>query len=82
MSADDEEMKATHPSRKLRLQILQDEINKNKKMLVTDVTKFAMNKWWLSSRIIDIYLKELVASGKYQITTETNGDYIEYLGGR
>jgi hypothetical protein len=51
-------------------------------MLVTDVTKFAMNKWWLSSRIIDIYLKELVASGKYQITTETNGDYIEYLGGR
>jgi hypothetical protein len=41
-----------------------------------------MNKWMLSGRIIDSYLKELVASGNYKITTEATGDYIEQIGGR
>lgn len=81
MAEDDEEMKATHPSRQLRLQVLMDEIKKNNKMLVTDVVKLAMNKWLLSLRIINEYLKELVASGNYRITTEAEGEYIEYIGG-
>jgi hypothetical protein len=81
MSVDDEEMKATHQSRKLRLQALMDEINENKKILITEITKFAMNKWWVSARIIDTYLKELVASGNYRITTEAEGEYIEHIGG-
>lgn len=81
MAVDDEEMKATHPSRMIRLQTLMDEIKANKKMPITDVVKFAMNKWLLSNRIIAEYLKELVASGNYRTTTEADGEYIEYVGG-
>jgi len=81
VSADEKEMKGTYESRKLRIQALKDEINKNQRMLVVDVVKFAMNKWMLSGRIIDSYLKELVASGNYKITTEAMGDYIEQIGG-
>jgi hypothetical protein len=81
MAEDDEEMQATHDDRMKRLQRLRDEIKKNKKMLVSDVIKFAMDKWLLSLRIINEYIKELVASGDFRVTAERDGDYIEYLGG-
>jgi len=81
MADNEPEMQASFKGRKLRLQKIIEEIKKNKKMLVTEVLKFGMNRWLLSSRIIDIYLRELVSSGNFKMSTGPEGDYIEYIGG-
>jgi hypothetical protein len=80
MAENEQEMTASYKGRKLRIQILKDEVRKNKRMPINDIYKFALNRWLLSMRIIDAYIREITATGDYKIVASSEGDYIEYVG--
>jgi len=81
MAENEQEMIASYKGRKLRIQILKNEIRKNKRMSMNDIYKFALNRWLLSIRIIDAYIKEITATGDFKIAVSAEGDYVEYAGG-
>lgn len=79
MELNEEETKSTYKSRMLRLQILSDEIKKNKKMLKDDALRFAMNRWMMSKYVVEKYLEELVLKGTVKVMEEANVEYVEFV---
>jgi predicted transcriptional regulator len=78
MELDNEEMKSTYKSRMLRLQILADEIKKNKKMPKDEALRFAMNRWMMSKYVVEKYLEDLITRGIVKVTKEGEIEYVEY----
>jgi hypothetical protein len=76
----EEEMGATHRARQARIQVLSEEIKKKKKMLLDEVYKFAINRWLISIRVTNDYIKELIATGNFKIEAQSEGDWIVHVG--
>jgi len=73
-------MGATHQARQARIHILAETLKRKKALPVDEVYKFAVNRWLISLRVINDYIRELTATGKYKIQTRPDGDWLVYLG--
>jgi hypothetical protein len=78
--SEEKEMGATHQARQARIQILAETVKAKKALSLDEVYKFAINRWLISLRVINDYIRELTATGKYKIETKMDGDWLVYLG--
>jgi hypothetical protein len=79
INTDDIEQRVTNKSRILRLQILLEEIKTKKRISYNDAVRFGMNRWWLSKRVIETYVQDLIMAKKIRIIQEAEGEYLECL---
>jgi hypothetical protein len=79
MEVSNQEMQSTYKSRMLWLQILLEEVKKNKKLLQDDLVKFGMNRWMMSRLIVERYIDDLVAAGKLKRQDENDSVYVEFI---
>ena len=72
----DRDKAVTHRGRAARLQAIMAEIDKRRSMKVEDIIKFGLNEWLISSRVLQVYVTEIIATGKYTVKTPEGIEYI------
>lgn len=68
-SPNEEELKPTFKSKRLRLQKLIEFIKNRQRASFTEIYQFMMGKYWLTTRTIDCYIRDLEASGIIQVVS-------------
>ncbi|MEM1590164.1 MAG: hypothetical protein QW175_07090 [Candidatus Bathyarchaeia archaeon] len=71
----EEELKPTFKSKRLRLQKLIEFIKNKQRANFAEIYQFMMGRYWLTTRTIDNYIKDLEASGIIQVVS--NDPYID-----